>query len=71
MQNRNAKFVKCDVCSWDSQLAMFKAARVSSPEQSIDIVVANAGITGPDPVFYGQGQFVPLPKRCGPTKMAH
>ncbi|KAF4332260.1 short-chain alcohol dehydrogenase [Fusarium beomiforme] len=47
----NAKFVKCDVTSWEDQLAMFKSAIANSPNNAIDIVVANAGINGPDEAF--------------------
>jgi NAD(P)-dependent dehydrogenase (short-subunit alcohol dehydrogenase family) len=43
--------VKCDVTSWKDQLAVFKAAIANSPHKSIDIVIANAGIAGNDPVF--------------------
>ncbi|KAI1613928.1 glucose 1-dehydrogenase [Exophiala viscosa] len=45
------KFEKCDVTSWADQLAVFKSAISSSPSGKIDIVVANAGIGGEDPVF--------------------
>ncbi|KAH0842477.1 short chain dehydrogenase/reductase family oxidoreductase [Fonsecaea pedrosoi] len=47
----NAKFIRCDVTSWEDQLAMFKLALSSSPRKSIDVVVANAGISGPDDAF--------------------
>ena len=49
--------MKCDVTSWEDQVAVFKAAISNSPEKSCDIVVANAGITGPDPVFAFDGMF--------------
>ncbi len=49
------QFVKCDTTSWDDQLNMFKQAVNSSPSKSVDIVVANAGITGPDSIFALQG----------------
>ncbi len=43
--------VKCDVMSWDEQLAMFKDALTNSPSKRIDVVVANAGVAGdPDDV---------------------
>lgn len=32
-------FVRCNVTSWDDQLAMFKKAREFSPNKEIDIVV--------------------------------
>ncbi|PGH21653.1 hypothetical protein AJ80_03086 [Polytolypa hystricis UAMH7299] len=43
-----AQFVKCDVRSWDDQVQLFEAAVSNSPSKSCDIVIANAGITGPD-----------------------
>jgi NAD(P)-dependent dehydrogenase (short-subunit alcohol dehydrogenase family) len=36
-------------------LQMFKDAKENSPSKTIDIVIANAGVTGPDPIFYGDG----------------
>ena len=47
----NSKLVRCDVCNWDEQLAMFKAAIDFSPQHRIDIVIANAGISAADEVF--------------------
>ncbi|KAK5406534.1 hypothetical protein LTR90_010378 [Exophiala xenobiotica] len=47
----NVQFIKCDATSWDDQLNMFKQAIAHSPAKSCDIVVANAGISGPDEVF--------------------
>ena len=44
-------FVKCDVTSWESQLAVFKKAREVSPTSRIDIVVANAGVSTADQIF--------------------
>lgn len=41
--------MKCDVCSWTDQLAVFKAAITLSPNQRIDIVIANAAVVGDDP----------------------
>jgi NAD(P)-dependent dehydrogenase (short-subunit alcohol dehydrogenase family) len=49
----SVKFVKCNVVSWSEQLAVFKEALAFSPTGRIDIVVANAGISGADPVFHG------------------
>lgn len=37
-------FIKCNVASWDAQVAMFKHAISASPNGGIDVVVANAGI---------------------------
>lgn len=36
-------------------MAMFKAAVSKSPQNSCDIVVANAGIGGPDQFFVSDG----------------
>lgn len=44
------QFIKCDVRVWTDQLAAFKAAKENSPCKSIDIVIANAGIAGYDPL---------------------
>lgn len=52
---RNVQFVKCDATSWEDQLNMFKLAVANSPARSCDIVVANAGITGPDEIFALEG----------------
>ncbi|KAK9777150.1 putative Short chain dehydrogenase reductase [Seiridium cardinale] len=43
-----AKFMKCDVRSWDEQVAVFEAAVTASPFKSIDVVIANAGVFGAD-----------------------
>ncbi|KAH8803552.1 short chain dehydrogenase reductase [Xylogone sp. PMI_703] len=48
---KNYQFCECDVTSWEDQLAAFKAAIANSPEKSLDIVVANVGIGGADPLF--------------------
>jgi hypothetical protein len=40
--------VKCDVRQWKDQLAAFKSAALNSPHHSIDIVIANAGISVED-----------------------
>lgn len=42
---RRCQFVKCDIRSWDDQKAVFEAAKSQSPSQSVDIVIANAGIS--------------------------
>ncbi|GAB7352380.1 hypothetical protein MBLNU459_g2815t2 [Dothideomycetes sp. NU459] len=47
----NVLFVKCDVRLWTDQVAVFEAATSSSPNASIDVVVANAGIIKTDDVF--------------------
>lgn len=42
---RRCQFVKCDIRSWEDQKNVFEAARSQSPSQSVDIVIANAGIS--------------------------
>lgn len=44
-------YAQTDVISWPSQLALFKHALAASPTKSLDIVVANAGISGSDAVW--------------------
>ncbi|KAF4462105.1 short-chain alcohol dehydrogenase [Fusarium albosuccineum] len=39
------KFVKCDIRDWEQQKAVFEMARSQSPSKSVDIVIANAGIS--------------------------
>ncbi|KAJ9606173.1 hypothetical protein H2200_009134 [Cladophialophora chaetospira] len=48
----SVKFVKTNVTVWADQLAAFKTALSLSPSGRIDIVVANAGISGADNVFF-------------------
>ncbi|KIV94079.1 hypothetical protein PV10_05235 [Exophiala mesophila] len=38
-------FVKCDIRSWEDQINMFETAKSKSPSNSVDIVIANAGIS--------------------------
>ncbi|KAG7146345.1 hypothetical protein HYQ46_004858 [Verticillium longisporum] len=38
-------FVKCDIRDWEQQKAMFQTAKDRSPSKSVDIVIANAGIS--------------------------
>jgi len=47
-------FVKCDTRNWQDQAALFKVALNKSPSQSVDIVLANAGISGSDSIFNDQ-----------------
>lgn len=44
-------FVHCDVLKWQDQLSLFKTALEKSPSKTIDIVIANAGVSGTDSVF--------------------
>ena len=53
----SAQFVKCDVTQWKDQLAMFKHAIANSPNKRVDIVIANAGITGLDDVFAQNSEY--------------
>lgn len=48
----SVKFAKCNVTVWADQLAAFKTAIASSSSGRVDIVVANAGISGADSVFF-------------------
>jgi NAD(P)-dependent dehydrogenase (short-subunit alcohol dehydrogenase family) len=38
-------FVKCDIRSWDEQKTLFETAKSKSPNHSVDVVLANAGIS--------------------------
>ncbi len=38
-------FVKVDIRDWDQQIAMFETAKTKSPHNSVDVVIANAGIS--------------------------
>ncbi|KAJ5687940.1 hypothetical protein N7455_006998 [Penicillium solitum] len=40
-----AAFVKCDITDWDSLITLFETAKSKSPHNSVDIVIANAGIS--------------------------
>ncbi|KAF9888862.1 hypothetical protein FE257_008231 [Aspergillus nanangensis] len=51
-------FVKCNVTSWEDQVRLFQVARGKSPTGGIDVVIANAGIYGPD-VLEGLGDDEP------------
>lgn len=39
------KFVMCNINEWEEQKNMFETAKQSSPAKSVDVVVANAGIS--------------------------
>ena len=53
-------FVKCDIRSWEDQLAMFETAKSRSPAKSVDVVIANAGISrsSGDSLWNLDGKFV-------------
>lgn len=38
-------FVRCDIRNWDDQIRLFETAKSNSPAGSIDVVIANAGIS--------------------------
>ncbi|KAJ5158813.1 Short-chain dehydrogenase/reductase SDR [Penicillium coprophilum] len=40
-----AVFVKCDITDWDQLITLFETAKTKSPHNSVDIVIANAGIS--------------------------
>lgn len=42
---KRAVFVKCDIRVWEDQVAMFETAKSQSPHNSVDVVIANAGIS--------------------------
>ncbi|KIW78554.1 hypothetical protein Z517_08392 [Fonsecaea pedrosoi CBS 271.37] len=44
----NVNFVKADVTKWEDQVQVFNAAKAKSPHNSVDVVIANAGISGAD-----------------------
>ncbi|KAF9889085.1 hypothetical protein FE257_008062 [Aspergillus nanangensis] len=50
----HAQFVPCNVTDFESQRTLFRKAIENSPSKTVDIAIANAGITGPDPIFYGE-----------------
>ncbi|TPX12340.1 uncharacterized protein E0L32_006987 [Thyridium curvatum] len=52
---RISHFVKCNVRSWHDQHAAFDAAIQLSPRGGLDIVIANAGISGSDKFFEDHG----------------
>jgi NAD(P)-dependent dehydrogenase (short-subunit alcohol dehydrogenase family) len=39
------QFVKCDIRDWDQQKGVFDKAKSQSPSNSVDVVIANAGIS--------------------------
>ncbi|KAL4932474.1 putative short chain dehydrogenase/reductase [Aspergillus undulatus] len=41
----NAQFIQCNIIFWDEQVRVFKTAVEHSPSHSVDIVIANAGIS--------------------------
>lgn len=58
----NCVFVKCDIRSWDDQKNMFETAKMKSPSQSVDVVIANAGISrsSGDSLWNLDGTYMPV-----------
>ncbi|CAK7272395.1 hypothetical protein SEPCBS57363_005108 [Sporothrix epigloea] len=54
-------YVHCDVTSWESQVAFFKAAVEHSADKCIHVVVPNAGIVDTDSPANGRGFENPAP----------
>ena len=52
---RSAQFINCDTTKWEDQISLFKAAVSKSPNQSCDIVLANAGISAEDDLISFEG----------------
>jgi len=50
------KFVHCDVTSWNDQVSLFRTAASMTSSNTIDHVVANAGIAIEDEVFSYEGK---------------
>jgi NAD(P)-dependent dehydrogenase (short-subunit alcohol dehydrogenase family) len=38
-------FIEADIRDWDAQVRMFEAAKEKSPNRSVDVVIANAGVS--------------------------
>ena len=47
-----ATFVKTDVTNWNDLVKLFEAAIARSPSHLIDTVIANAGISGRDSLYW-------------------
>lgn len=43
--SKRCAFVRCDIREWDDQKRMFETAKAESPANSVDVVIANAGIS--------------------------
>jgi NAD(P)-dependent dehydrogenase (short-subunit alcohol dehydrogenase family) len=66
---RRCQFVKCDIRSWEDQNAVFEAARSQSPSHSVDVVIANAGISrsSGDSLWQLDGELRRfVPRECSP-----
>ena len=45
VDGEKAAFVKCDIREWDDLIILFETAKAKSPTNSVDVVIANAGIS--------------------------
>lgn len=61
--NASAHFVHCNVTDWQSQVHLFKEAVQLSPHGGIDTVVANAGVSGGDPLQFPKDLSVAEPRQ--------
>lgn len=57
----NCVFVKCDIRDWEEQKVVFETAKTKSPGQSVDVVIANAGISrsSGDSLWNLDGKYLP------------
>lgn len=55
-------FVKVDIRDWEQQKAMFETAKSKSPHNSVDVVIANAGISrsSGDSLWNLDGESLPM-----------
>lgn len=44
-ESERTAFVKCDIRDWDAMITLFETAKNKSPHNSVDVVIANAGIS--------------------------
>lgn len=67
-QPPKAAFVKCDIRDWDDMINLFERAKNRSPSNSVDVVIANAGISrsSGDSLWNLDGELISsnLIKRC-------
>jgi NAD(P)-dependent dehydrogenase (short-subunit alcohol dehydrogenase family) len=56
-------FVKCDIRNWEDQIKLFETAKGKSPNKSVDVVIANAGISrsSGDSLWTLEGEQAPNP----------
>ena len=44
-ESEKTAFVKCNIRNWSGLITLFETAKAKSPHHSVDIVIANAGIS--------------------------